>query len=61
MIRLVLQTDGTGQDGNAQVTNVARLSEFLTDKENDQYCSCCPGVGTSIGEELEGGIAGIFL
>lgn len=61
MIRLVLQTDGTGQDGNVQVTNVARLSEFLTDKENDQYCSYCPGVGTSIGEELEGGIAGIFL
>ena len=61
MIRLVLQTDGTGQDGNAQVTNVARLSEFLTDRENDQYCSYCPGVGTSIGEELADGIAGILL
>ena len=61
MIRLVLQTDGTGQDGNDAVTNVARLSDFLTDGEDDQYCSYSPGVGTCIGEELDGGIAGVHL
>lgn len=61
MIRLVLQTDGTGQDGNDAITNVSRLSDFLKDGEDDQHCSYSPGVGTCIGEELDGGIAGVHL
>lgn len=61
MIRLIVQTDGTGQDGNDAITNVARLNDFLVDGEDNQYCSYSPGVGTSIGEELDGGIAGAHL
>lgn len=61
MIRLVLQTDGTGQDGNDAITNVSRLSDFLADGEDDQHCSYSPGVGTCIGEELDGKVAGAHL
>lgn len=61
MIRLVLQTDGTGQDGNNAITNVSRLSDFLINGEEDQFCSYSPGVGTSIGDDLADDVAAVHL
>ena len=61
MIRLVLLTDGTGQDGNADKTNVAQLCDYLENGENDQHCIYHVGVGTNLGEEVSGGTTGYLL
>ena len=61
MIRLVLLTDGTGQDGNADKTNVAQLCDYLENGENDQHCMYHVGVGTNLGEEVSGGTTGYLL
>lgn len=60
MIRLILLTDGTGQDGNKAITNVSRLLDFLVNGE-EQYCSYSPGVGTSIAENLADDVAAVHL
>ena len=59
MTKLVLLTDGTGQDGSGDITNVAKLQDYLSnDDESGQYVCYSPGVGTRLGEKYEGGIFG---
>jgi len=59
MTKLVLLTDGTGQDGTGEITNVAQLQKYLANgNEYDQYVCYSPGVGTRLGEKYEGGIFG---
>lgn len=59
MTKLVLLTDGTGQDGSGDITNVAKLQDYLSnDDESEQYVCYSPGVGTRLGEKYEGGIFG---
>lgn len=57
MIRLIVLTDGTGQDGNTEITNVSNLYNFLVDGDSDQFCNYSQGVGTSIGKELADKVA----
>lgn len=51
MTKLVLLTDGTGQDGSGDITNVAKLQDYLSnDDESGQYVCYSPGVGTRLRE-----------
>ena len=62
MTRLVLLTDGTGQDGTDERTNVAQIEDLLSNGDSrNQYLNYSPGVGTRIGEEFEGGVFGCHV
>lgn len=59
MYKFVLLTDGTGQDGTGEITNVSKLQQYLANGAlTNQFVRYSPGVGTRLGEKYEGGIFG---